>query len=82
LQFEGKREGIDDIRYATLLRSLAKQAAASRDYKVANRGRIALQFLADVNSTADDLGTVRLGMIHHILDLQKQTVPNTGDPQS
>ncbi len=74
LQFEGKREGIDDIRYATLLRSMAKQAAASEDFKLANRGRIALQFFADINSTTDDIGSIRLEMIRHILDLMKQTV--------
>ena len=78
LQFEGKREGIDDIRYATLLRRLAKKAAASSDYKVANRGRIALQFFADIESTLDDPATLRREMIRHILDLLPLT---GGDPE-
>jgi len=71
LQFEGKRDGINDMRYATLLRSLAKKAAGSPDFRIANRGRIALQFIADINSVTDDLETVRMEMINHILALQK-----------
>lgn len=71
LQFEGKRDGINDMRYATLLNSLAKKVAASKNYKHANRARIALQFIADINNTTDDLETIRMEMIRHILKLQE-----------
>ena len=82
LQFEGKREGIDDIRYATLLRTLAKQAAASPDFRIANRGRMALQFFADIESTLDEPATLRLEMIRHILDLLKLTTGAQGGTAS
>ena len=82
LQFEGKREGIDDIRYATLLRRLARKAAASPDYKVANRGRLALQFFGDIESTLDDPAALRREMIRHILDLLPLTGGDTEGAQS
>ena len=82
LAWEGVREALDDIRYATLLRRLAKKAAASSDYKVANRGRIALQFFADIESTLDDPAALRREMIRHILDLLPLTGGDTEGARS
>ena len=71
LGWEGFREGIDDIRYATMLKRLAKEASAAKnDIKVQYAGRIALQFLAELDSAACDLNEMRLEMISHILKLR------------
>ncbi len=43
--FEGLREGIDDIRYLSLLRLRAEAAIASKDPKAARLGRAALAFV-------------------------------------
>ena len=71
LQWEGFREGIDDIRYATLLKRLAQEACNSRDIKVEYQGRAALQFMAEIDSASVDMNTARLEMIARILDLKK-----------
>ncbi len=70
LQWEGFREGIDDIRYATCLKTLAQQASASKDLAVAYAGRKALQFFAELDPASSDLNATRLEMINHILKLQ------------
>ena len=71
LGWEGFREGVDDIRYATLLKRLAKEASDEKnEIKVQYAGRIALQFLAELDSTACDLNEMRLEMIRHILKLR------------
>ena len=66
LQWEGFREGIDDIRYATLMTRLAREARDSgnrdRDYA----GRKALYFLGSFRKDHDDLDYCRSEMIRHI----------------
>lgn len=69
LQWEGYREGIDDIRYATLLVSLARTAAQSKDLDERYAGNQALQFLASLNRSDADLNAARLEMIRHIMAL-------------
>ena len=69
IQWEGFREGIDDIRYATLMTSLARKAAASDDLDTRYEGRKALQFLASINRESDDLNAIRLEMTDWILKL-------------
>ncbi|MCI7644461.1 MAG: hypothetical protein MST10_08990 [Lentisphaeria bacterium] len=71
LQWEGYREAIDDIRYATLLKSLAQEAKQSKDLDVIYAGRKALQYLASCDSTTVNLNTMRLEMINQILKLQQ-----------
>ena len=71
LQWEGFREGIDDIRYATLLKTLAQKAAASDDFAIRVRGRKALQYLATIPRDCGDLDAVRLEMAGRILALMK-----------
>ena len=71
LQWEGFREGVDDIRYATLLKRLALEAANSEELKIEYQGRAALQFFAEIDSTSADMNTVRLEMITRILQLKK-----------
>ena len=69
IPWEGIREGLDDIRYATLLMTLAERAVAEgkqKDVKKYYTGRKALQFLANVDEEKCDLNAVRLEMIRHI----------------
>lgn len=70
LPWEGMREGIDDIRYATLLKQLAEKAIAEGKQKDTEKyytGRKALQYLACVDEEKCDLPAVRLEMIRHIM---------------
>ena len=71
LQWEGYREGIDDIRYATLLKTLAQKAVKSDDFATKVLGRKALQFMATIRKDGGDLDAVRLEMAAKILELKK-----------
>lgn len=71
LQWEGFREGVDDIRYATVLVKLAREAAKSADVDTRYAGNKALQYLALFNRESDDLDACRSEMIGHILKLKK-----------
>ena len=71
LQWEGFREGLDDIRYATLLTQLARKAQKSDDVDVRYLGGKALQYLAAFDRTAGDLDTCRAEMTRFIVDLLK-----------
>ena len=65
LQWEGFREGIDDIRYATKLLQLAKPLVkGTTEQRYA--AKKALQLLADADGDDMDLTTLRLEMIRHI----------------
>ena len=66
LQFEGMREGLDDIRYATLMKRLALPLSDSRDMKARYEARLALKLLAVEKNDDKDLTTLRLEMIGHI----------------
>ena len=70
LQWEGFREGVDDIRYATLLTALGREAAASGTNRVAQLGRKALRLLVEFDREADSLTTLRGEMVRAILDLR------------
>ena len=69
LQWEGFREGLDDIRYATKLVKLARAAAKSKDVDTRYTGNKALQFLASFRKDADSLDACRMEMIRHIQQL-------------
>ena len=71
IQWEGFREGIDDIRYATLMASLARRAAASDDLNTRYEGRKALQLFANFKRESDDLNAARLEMTRNILKLRE-----------
>ena len=74
LQWEGFREGIDDIRYATLIQQLARPLLNSQTNVPGDfAARQALKFLADLDTDDHDLSTVRLEMIRHILNLMKHS---------
>ncbi len=74
LPWEGIREGLDDIRYATLLKQLAERAVEEgrqKDIAKYYAGRKALQFLANLDEETCDLAEARLETIRHILALDK-----------
>lgn len=66
LQWEGFREGVDDIRYATLLVTLARQAAKSENVEARYAANLALQYLATVDKASDDLDACRSEMVTYI----------------
>ena len=74
LPWEGIREGLDDIRYATLIKRFAERAIAEGRQKNVDKyytGRKALQFLACLNEETCDLPEARLEMIRHIMAIDK-----------
>ena len=70
LEWEGFREGLDDIRYATLLKRLAEEANASPSIEIQHTGRAVLQFFAELDPAACDMAEVRMEMIRRILELR------------
>ena len=72
LAWEGCREAVDDIRYATLLRQLAEKARASDDLNTVYAGRAALTWVAQVDHRRSSLESLRLEMVSRILDLQSR----------
>ncbi len=70
LSWEAFREGMDDIRYATLLQQLAHPLVKSGNLRARYAAKKALQLLADMNTDSFDLTTARLEMVRHILALQ------------
>ena len=71
IQWEGYREGIDDIRYATALKRLAQAAARSPNLETRYAGNKALQYMATLSRTEGDLQAVRYEMIQRILALRE-----------
>lgn len=70
IQFEGFREAIDDVRYATLLQQLAQKAIASGKTENVYAGKMALQYLALLDGKKANLDATRLEMINHIMRLR------------
>ena len=71
LQWEGFREGVDDIRYATALVKLAREAAMSPKTELRYAGNKALQYMASIQRETDGLDACRAEMIRHIIGLKK-----------
>ena len=70
LQWEGFREGVDDIRYATAMVTLARKAAKSSSTDARYAGNKALQYLASFKRDSDDLNAARGEMVRYILALR------------
>ena len=70
LAWEGFREGIDDIRYATLLKQMAAKAITSGRIDAVYAAKKALLWLELHDEKRADLNTMRLEMINHLLRLQ------------
>ena len=71
LAWEGVREGLDDIRYATKLKQLALQAMQGEDGDTMLLGRRALGYLAYWDEKRGDLNAHRYETINYILRMQK-----------
>jgi hypothetical protein len=69
LAWEGFREGIDDIRYATKLLQLAQQAIDSGNLDRSDTGRKVRQWFALLDGQGADLNAVRAEMIEQIMTL-------------
>lgn len=66
LQWEGFREGIDDIRYATLMTDLARKAQTSADVRLRYLGGQAMQMLAALDVKGCDQDACRAEMVRFI----------------
>lgn len=71
LAWEGFREGIDDIRYATKLKQVADQAIKSGKPEAKYAAKKALMWLELLDDQTEDLSAARLEMIEYILKIQK-----------
>ena len=71
LQWEGFREGIDDIRYATLMLALAREADKSGDIRARYLAGKAKMLLARFDRETGDLNAVRGEMIRYIEGLRE-----------
>jgi len=69
LAWEGVREAVDDVRYATRLKALARAAIATGKTENVYAGRRALQWLDQVDPKRVNLDTARLEMINRITAL-------------
>ena len=70
LAWEGIREGLDDVRYATKLKLLANEAMRSKDADARLLGRRALSYLTYADGTRADLDALRMECINYILQLR------------
>jgi Concanavalin A-like lectin/glucanases superfamily len=71
IAWDGFREGVDDVRYASTLKLLAEKLHKSSSNKIKQTTESALKFLNSINTEDDDLERVRLQIISRILELQK-----------
>ncbi len=71
LAWEGLREGIDDIRYLTLMHQTAKRALAHKEPEIRQLGRKAMSRLAYMDGIRRDADSVRMDAISWIMRLRK-----------
>ena len=71
LAWEGVREGVDDVRYLTLLSKLADACLASPNAKVRTEGRLAGVWMNEMRADKGNLDGLRLEAIAWILRLQQ-----------
>ena len=71
LQWEGIREGLDDVRYASYMKGLAMEAAENPDGDISLLGRRILAKLAYTDQFRDSPDAFRMECIKSILALRK-----------
>jgi hypothetical protein len=76
ISWEGFREGIDDVRYATKLKQEADRAIASGNVKAVHAARKALMWLELFDAKNGDLTVARQEMIEYILKIQAAMAAN------
>jgi hypothetical protein len=69
LAWEGYREALDDVRYATLMKELAEQVLAADAPRARRRAKRALHDLATADIWTCDLDAFRQTLVGHILAL-------------
>ncbi len=70
IAWEGFREGIDDVRYATKLKQEAAKAISSGEVEAVYAAKKALMWLELMDEKTADLSAVRMEMIEYILKIQ------------
>lgn len=70
LAWEGVREGMDDVRYATKVKLLAMEAEKSGNADAMHLGRKAFAFLAYYD-VREDVNTFRMECVNFIIELEK-----------
>ena len=70
IAWEGYREGIDDVRYATTLRFAIKQAKNSQNQQERMKAQEAEKWLAEVDLKSADLDVVRAKMVDYVIGLE------------
>ena len=70
IAWEGFREGIDDVRYATKLKQEAAKAVSSGEVAGVYAAKKALMWLELLDEKTADLNAVRMEMIEYILKIQ------------
>jgi hypothetical protein len=71
IQWSGFREGVDDMRYMTCLKLLAREANEKGDADARLTAKKALQFIALIPRESPDLNAIRAETIMHILKIRK-----------
>lgn len=71
LAWEGFREGIDDVRYATFLKQEAQKAIESGNAEARREAKKALMWLELLDAKTADLSAARQEIIEYILKIQK-----------
>jgi hypothetical protein len=71
IQWSGFREGVDDMRYMTCLKRLAREAAEKGDTDARLTAKKALQFISLLPRDKPDLNAIRTETIMHILKIRK-----------
>jgi len=71
IAWEGFREGIDDVRYATLLKQEAQKAIESGNATARREAKKALMWLELLDAKTADLAATRQEIIEYILKIQK-----------
>ncbi len=72
IEWEGLREGMDDVRYGTLLKQLGQKCNQSKNMDTVYAGRSALTWVAQVDCERSELKYLRYEMTRRILDLQER----------
>ncbi len=70
IAWEGYREGIDDVRYATKLKQVAAKAIATGQVRAVYAAKKALMWLELLDAKTADLNAVRMEMIEYTLKIQ------------
>jgi hypothetical protein len=75
IAWEGFREGIDDIRYATKLKQLAAEAVEKNHMPAMHTAKKALIWLELLEEKSADLNEVRMEMISYIMQILEEMSP-------